>query len=209
MTRQVNTVAKKTRDENPHELFRTLPDAYDVFLEQATFLRGQRMLEPGAGDGRIARHCLEQGYAIQATLVDIRKEERRKWLKQPTLTNQGNRHLHVADYLQWQAHYEYDFVLCNPPFTKATDFVWHGLHQVRDGGWVCTLQRLNWLGTQERGRWFVQYPRLRYVYLPTWRLTFELPNGDLWKLEQEMAWFCFQLGYQGDPTIRFLFKEGA
>ena len=47
-----------------------------------------------------------------------------------------------------------DMVITNPPYNLAVDIINKSMEVVRPMGWVVMLLRLNFLGSQRRGRWY-------------------------------------------------------
>jgi hypothetical protein len=50
-------------------------------------------------------------------------------------------------------HGEPDLIISNPPFFLAQEIIQHAQTLVKDGGYVCMLERLNFLGTKKREKW--------------------------------------------------------
>jgi hypothetical protein len=79
---------------------------------------------------------------------------------------------------------KYDIIITNPPFNIALDIIKHALSQVKprneqvsiysvggQGGLVIMLQRLNFLGSQERSAWFKENMPA-YIYVHSKRMRF-------------------------------------
>lgn len=64
---------------------------------------------------------------------------------------------HKCDYLHTELHYEPDMVITNPPFNIATNIIEKALSDVREGGYVIMLLRLNFFGSQRREAFFSKY----------------------------------------------------
>lgn len=59
----------------------------------------------------------------------------------------------------------YDVIITNPPFGKALETVEKALRDVKDGGYVVMLLRLNFLGSQARFEFFTKHlPERIYVH---------------------------------------------
>ena len=71
-----------------------------------------------------------------------------------------------TDYLTWdKGKNEYDIIITNPPFYLAQAIIEKALKDVRDGGYVVMLLRLNFFGSNERFPfWEKQLPILTYVH---------------------------------------------
>lgn len=86
------------------------------------------------------------------TTVDIRTDSRAVFSGQ--------------DYLTWNCEPENpDIIMTNPPFCDALAIINKALIDVKDGGLVIMLQRLNFFGSEERSEWFQTHmPVLTYVH---------------------------------------------
>jgi hypothetical protein len=97
-----------------------------------------------------------------------------------------------GDYLTYpvQGLFTFDMIISNPPFTLAQQFIEKALTEVRVGGWVVFLLRLNFLGSQKRKPfWDTHMPN--YIFLHSRRLSFRDDN----KTDSvEYAHFCWQRG---------------
>ena len=61
------------------------------------------------------------------------------------------------DYLKTKLDYQPDMVITNPPFNIATDIIEKALSDIKDGGYVIMLLRLNFFGSQLREEFFSKY----------------------------------------------------
>ena len=68
-----------------------------------------------------------------------------------------------------------DLVISNPPFVLALEFIQRALDDVRFGGWVVMLLRLNFFGSQKRKPFFDAHMPER-VYIHNQRMSFT-PDG--------------------------------
>ena len=94
-------------------------------------------------------------------------------------------------------------IVCNPPFNLATEFLLKSL-QIATGK-VCILQRLAWLEGRARREIFENTPLARVLVFS--RRVSMPPGGS----EQPakggsvaFAWFVWQQGYRGPPTLGWL-----
>ena len=70
-----------------------------------------------------------------------------------------------GDYLETRLDYEPDMIITNPPFLHAMDFIRKALEDVKEGGYVVMLLRLNFLGSIKRSAWLrVNPPAFIYVH---------------------------------------------
>ena len=69
------------------------------------------------------------------------------------------------DYLTAKIDIPPDIIITNPPFYIAKEVIEKGLQDVKTGGYVIMLLRLNFFGSQERFKFFQrQLPILSYVH---------------------------------------------
>lgn len=66
-----------------------------------------------------------------------------------------------CNYIETKLDYKPFFVISNPPFNQAMEFIKKALDDVEDGGYVAMLLRLNFLETKARKEFFDNY-------MPTW-----------------------------------------
>ncbi len=70
-----------------------------------------------------------------------------------------------ADYLKSDVSLNPDIIITNPPFSLALEITQKALRDVRDGGLVIMLQRLNWFGGQKRKAfWQENMPVACYIH---------------------------------------------
>lgn len=58
-----------------------------------------------------------------------------------------------GDYLKTEFDKPFDMIITNPPFSCAMQFLQKALNEVKDGGYVIMLLRLNFLGSKTRNEW--------------------------------------------------------
>lgn len=92
-------------------------------------------------------------------------------------------------------------IVTNPPFNKAEEFVKQAFKLSNEK--VCMLLRLAFLESQVRQKLFAETP-LKKVWVSSKRVTMypadyigEMKNGGT----MAMAWFVWEHGYKGQPTI--------
>ncbi len=136
--------------------------------------------EPACGDGAISRVLERYGYRVKSTdLIDRGYGE-------------GG-----VDFLR--CNYQTENIFTNPPFKFANKFVHHALeHATRK---VVMLLRLNFLESQRRKKLFVDFPFSK-LYVHSERIPFKA-NTDA-NNAIAFAWFVWDFGYTGKPTIEWL-----
>ncbi len=123
----------------PNDYYVTPVDEIDKFLSShgKSFVKGE-ILDPAAGgdittDMSYPLALARFGYSCDT--LDIRSDSR------ATL---------IADYLKYDCKGQYDTIITNPPFSRALEFIEKGLDDVKAGGHVIYLLRLNFLGSEKR-----------------------------------------------------------
>ncbi|OSZ81927.1 hypothetical protein CAP35_01255 [Chitinophagaceae bacterium IBVUCB1] len=126
----------------------TVADFFSVFrlLEPTFCLAEAHILDPSAG-GDANSPMPYPSYLSSignrtVTTLDIRRDSKAAIKK---------------DYLQWKSQRKFDAVITNPPFHAAIAFIQKALSEVRPGGFVCMLLRLNFLGSLKRKSFWLQY----------------------------------------------------
>ena len=152
-------------------------------------------LEPCVATGNIAE-VLKSAGANSVDCVDI--------------TDYGYPTTQVADFLQWQPGKEYDGIITNPPFSLAEEFLRKCMTCVKPGGEVAMFLKIQFLEGQKRRELFKELPP-KYVYVFSERICAwpnneprNPTNGKAWATTMCMAWYVWQRGFQGEPTVRWL-----
>lgn len=100
-----------------------------------------------------------------------------------------------------------DFIITNPPYVIGLDFAKHALTCTEaKGGKVAFLMRLAWLESMSRKEFFEASP-LKEVLVFSKRLPrMNKPGYDGKKSGGVLAfaWFVWEHGYDGSPTIRWI-----
>lgn len=150
------------------------------------------MLEPCAGAGHIVDVLKEYYPEAQIDYSDI--VSRREDVK-------GN-----IDFLKEKIG-KYDIVITNPPFKYAKEFVNKSLEI--SNKYVMIFAKLSFLEGKGRVDWWKELP-LKYVYVYSYRAS-PLRNGKdrdekgkKWSSTMAFAWYMFEQGYEGEPTIRWI-----
>ena len=111
----------------------------------------------------------------------------------------------VLDFLKSEVRA--DVIITNPPFSLMNEFIQHGLKQARR--YLIFFAKIQLLETKTRAKILENSP-LRFVYVHserqgTWRDGNPLDeNGKPWSTTMCMAWFIWELGYKGEPILRFI-----
>lgn len=71
----------------------------------------------------------------------------------------------VDDYLKHNVEQKPDVIITNPPFSDAREIIEKALDDVKDGGFVIMLLRLNFYGSKRRkDMWDKQLPKYSFVH---------------------------------------------
>lgn len=133
-----------------------------AFAEDSPVFANKRILDPCAGGDD--RNPMSYPEAIkqagwneaQMDTIDIRPDSR--------AARKGN-------YPRMKLDVAPDIIISNPPFCLALEFIQKGLRDVKRGGLVIMLLRLNSFGSQKRRTWFQANMPL-YAYVHAERLGF-------------------------------------
>lgn len=96
-------------------------------------------------------------------------------------------------------------ILTNPPYSLATEFIEHALEILPDGGLYIALMNITYLAGQDRYKRVYSKGTLREVYVFSKRVECwknNVPSG--YSSIANYAWYVFQKGYNGQPTIYWL-----
>jgi len=112
------------------------------------------------------------------------------------------------DFLRTPIASDVDWIITNPPFTIAKEFVDTSLKLTNVG--VAMFLKIQFLEGKARKDWFQQTP-LKYVYVFSSRQApfrdgaeVDPKTGKKWGSTMCFAWYVWEHGYSGEPTIRWL-----
>jgi hypothetical protein len=164
-----------------YEAFRTPAYAFTPLLDYRPEWFQGRGFDPCAGDGRMISEIIRRGNAGPHYLNDIRPEELSKLLPLGHATN--------GDYLAMRNPPRCDFLMTNPPFSKAMLIVEKARKHI--SGPICILQSIAWQSTRKRSEW-LRAAGLAYVLnlprRPKWQVdSGEKVANNIW----DYAWFIF------------------
>ncbi len=182
------------------EVYRTPDYAYKPLLNyRPDWFRG-RGFDPSAGDGRMLAEIVARGNVGPHFANDIREEE--EALMRARLP--GDTTITIGNYLDMDliGLPDVDFMLTNPPFTLAVEFVKKA--QMHVNGPIFILQSVSWQGTNKRSRW-MKDSGLAYVLnlarRPKWEVDVGVAHSNIW----DFAWFVFLPGHTALPEMDWLF----
>lgn len=111
-----------------------------------------------------------------------------------------------VDFLSSDEVFDGDIVT-NPPYKYAKEFVEHAIQCVPSGHRVAMFLKIQFLEGKSRRELFDRYPP-KLIYVATGRINC-CKNGDFSKEQrsnnsaQAYAWFIWEKGYTGEPTVRW------
>ena len=96
-------------------------------------------------------------------------------------------------------------IITNPPYSLATEFIEHALEILPDGGLYIALMNITYLHGIDRYKRVYSKGTLREVYVFSKKIHVyknNIPTGHTSMCVY--AWYVFQKGYKGQPTIYWL-----
>lgn len=178
------------------DFYATNPKAVQMLLDAVAFPKEGKYLEPCVGQGHIADVIKQRFPQSEVTTVD--------------LVDRGYPGTLVCDYLLWETDDVFDEIITNPPFSLATEFIEKSMSLLRDGGRCSIFIKLQFLEGIRRKKLFEKYPP-RWIYVFRKRMSVFADGmetnprtGKNWVTTFCFAWFIFEKGYKGEPTIRWL-----
>lgn len=178
------------------EVFRTPSYAYTPLLDYRTEWFEGVGFDPSAGDGRMIAEIVQRGNAGPHYLNDLRGEE-----EASILASVPNGRITIGDYLAKPVHPVVDFVITNPPFRLAVDFVKKA--RAHTTGPICILQSVAWQGTRKRSEW-LKGAGLAYVLNLSRRPKWEVEIGEAHMNVYDYAWFVFLPDHDELPRMDWL-----
>ena len=176
-----------TRDRVENDYYATPPESTLKLLEVEEF-KGN-VLEPCCGEGHISEVLKEKGFEVSSN----------------DLVNRGYGEDH-KDFLR-EGFRTYDNIITNPPYKHAREFIVKSL-EITTGkvAMFCKIQLLEGVARYD----MFQNTPLKTVYVFTkrqnpWRNGSPVDeNGKKWASTMCFAWFVWEHGYEGKPTIEWL-----
>lgn len=164
----------------PQDKYYTPRWCIELLFQRIDFNKVNSFLEPCCGDGRIVNLLPIKDMYVDTCEID-----------------------EDIDYLQYTiGKYAFDLIVTNPPFSKSIEFLTKSLKEAKT---VCYLQRLNWLGSQERKEfWNNNTPDKIFVLSkrPQFMKEMGLKSGSD---STEYAWFIWdKLGIVNGKHIEIL-----
>jgi len=153
-----STNRSKARNEHVADYYITPITEISRFLEEFKKIYGYQLhfgkiLDPCAGgddkNPMSYPEALKQ-YNSKITTIDIRPDSRAE-IK--------------ADYLQIDCKDKYDLIITNPPFSLSIEIIKKALDDVKTGGIVVMLEKLNFFGSKDRKPFWDEYlPEYSFIH---------------------------------------------
>jgi len=189
-----------SRERVVDDYYATPPEATRVLLETFGLNDCKTILEPACGEGHISKeiekYFTKLGYSI-GTEIEITSTD---------LVNRGYGDGEL-DFLKLDEYIKYDCVITNPPFKLAKEFIQKSL--AVSNKYVIMFAKIQLLEGIGRKELFEKNPP-KYIYVFRNRIN-PLRNGNPldekgkpWASTMCFAWFVWEVGFQGEPTIRWL-----
>lgn len=177
-------------DRQEDDYYATPPRAIDDLLSKITL--DKNIWEPACGGGALSDKLIELGYNVTAT--DIKDRDAKKF--------DG-----IVDFLK-DEHGQVDCdIVTNPPYKLATEFVTKALDTVTVGNKVCYFLKIQFLEGARRYEELYKHNELKHVLVYSKRIS-TAKNGEFDRYKTTAmchAWFVWEKGYQGKPTIDWIF----
>lgn len=191
-----NSVAQRAEND----FYATDPKAVTKLLEcferDDITIRGTEYLEPCVGTGNIRNVFKDDTNMNHWTCLD--------------LVDRGCPNTVVQDFLSWQTSQEFDFIITNPPYSLAADFVKKSMEILSDNGMCCMFLKLQFLEGAKRKELFEKYPP-RYIYVfRNSQVHFNLKNrvGEKDYTMNEEQWKRFRQGWES-YGVKFQNDDGT
>lgn len=182
-------------DREKHDYYATDPNSLKLFLEALKrdhITLDINIWECACGEGHLSKYLESLGFRVYSTdLID---------------RGYGKGGIDfINSQMKWGG-----YILTNPPYKYAKEFVEHGIELIEDGNYVIMFLKLQFLEGKARREMFKKYPP-KYVYVFSSRQRCAM-NGNFEKYANEgeshgavaYCWFMWEKGFKGDPVIRWI-----
>ena len=194
-----------TIGREPDDFYATDPVALEKLLDGcSSTLKGiffaysrWNIWEPACGTGNLAEVLVKRGYHVIATD-----------LKDRGYGMPGYDFLVTNNFgTKGTSSFMAPIIITNPPYSLANEFIMHALDILPVGGVYAALMNITYLAGQKRYQNIYSKGSLKEVYIfskrvECWR------NNDKEKYGAspmvDFAWYIFQKGYKGQPTMYWL-----
>lgn len=190
-----------TNEREQDDFYATDPEALRKLLDGASnelsielwqSLKYSRYIwECACGDGNLAKLLTQRGFIVYAS----------------DLKDRGYCYPDVDFLKEKRTPRGCNTILTNPPYSLANEFILHALDILPEGGLYIALMNITYLAGQKRYREIYSKGSLREVYVSSKRIECwkngERPKDKCGSIAN-YAWYVFQKGYKGQPTLYWL-----
>lgn len=185
-------------DRVEHDYYATDPKSVEALLD-AHNIAGCSFYEPACGEGHISKVLKERYPNAKHYSTD--------------LVDRNYQDMTVcADFLSIDFEsplwHNVDWIITNPPFKYAKDFVEKSLKITNTG--VAMFLKIQFLESESRKEWLQNSP-LKYIYVFSKRQVIfrngeelDPKTGKRWANTMCFAWFVWEHGYTGEPIVRWV-----
>lgn len=201
---------KSNRGRSPRDLYLTPPElalqAIMKFEEDELLLRRQMVvaLDVGCGTGIWGDAVKWMGYYnTKSGLIDFPHIYGIDI--EPNIDNSSNiwNLIFTGDFLKYKIP-GYNFIIGNPPYSLAEEFIRHSFELLEPGGYIYFLLRLSFLEGIARGKGlFKEFP-IKKIYVCSRRPSFFSTNGKHTTDTLAYAMFLWKKDYHGKTELGFL-----
>ena len=185
------------RERVKDDYYATPPEATDVLLYDLDLSECKTFLEPSCGEGHISK--VLESWFVHTGMSEVESCDL-------VYRGYGNGGIDFLNSNYYNGK-KYDCVITNPPFKLAKEFVQRGMDL--SNKYVIMFAKLQLLEGVGRKELFDKYPP-KYIYVFRNRINpYRNGNpldekGKPWASTMCFAWFVFEVGFSGEPTIRWL-----
>lgn len=201
---------KGNNDRVENDFYATNPIAVKMLLDKLSIpnidiKRG--ILEPSVGQGHIIEGINSWIHDHSLNGVDIKR-----YTTCLDIKDRGYPNTIVQDFLTYNPNKKFDWIITNPPFSIATDFVKKGMELLDDNGRMDLFLKIQFLEGELRTDLFDKYPP-KYIYvfrnrMATWNNGKPTDsNGKKWATTMCHAWFVWYKNSKTEPIVRWLDKK--
>lgn len=174
-------------DRAEHDYYATEPCVIDELFAVEQF--SGNIWEPACGEGHLSKEIEKYAKVLSTDLIDRGYGEGNI----DFLEQDSTKHMWLGD------------IITNPPYKYAQDFVEKAMDLICPGFKVAMFLKLTFLEGKKRREMFNKYPpKMIYVYSSRRKCAMN-GNFDAYGSSASCyAWFVWEKGFTGDPTIKWL-----
>ena len=155
-------------------------------------------------DGDFIEPCVGGGHIAEV----IKKYYPNRKIIGVDLINRGYEGTVVSNYFDYKFKGDFNIVT-NPPYSLAQEFLEHSMEQIQEGKKVAMFLKIQFLEGVKRRELFKKYPpKTIHVFSKRqnpWRNGNSVDEkGKPWSSTMCFAWFIWEKGYKGLPTIDWI-----